>query len=178
MTPCPRPRRLERAAHRLLLAPLHRREGWHPPGHRAARTPQQCPQRGRGRHFRQVGPPAWPLCCAWRLRLWRQQKGPRTKSRVAQRVKCMPAARETRVRSLGREDPLEKGMATHCSILAWRIPWTEEPGGLQSMRSLRVGQQLSNFLKIKIPGAARVPQLPLRCLSLHIRVWEGKRPHL
>ena len=43
------------------------------------------------------------------------------------------------VRSLGREDPLEKGMATHSSILAWRLPWTEEPGGPQSMRSGRVG---------------------------------------
>ena len=47
---------------------------------------------------------------------------------------------ETRVRSLGREYPLEEGMATHSSILAWRIPWTEEPGGLQSMGSQRVGQ--------------------------------------
>ena len=46
-----------------------------------------------------------------------------------------PAVRETRVRSLGWEDPLEKEMATHSSILAWRIPWTEEPGGLQSMGS-------------------------------------------
>ena len=54
-------------------------------------------------------------------------------------VKCLPAMEETRVRSLGQEDPLEKEMATHCSILAWRIPWTEEPGGLQSMWSQRVG---------------------------------------
>jgi len=46
---------------------------------------------------------------------------------------------EIQVRSLGWEDPLEKGMATHSSILAWRIPWTEEPGGLQSMGSQRVG---------------------------------------
>ena len=46
---------------------------------------------------------------------------------------------ETRVRSLGQEDPLEKGMATHSSILAWRIPWTEKPGGLQSVGSQRVG---------------------------------------
>ena len=46
---------------------------------------------------------------------------------------------ETRVRSLGLEDPLEKEMATHSSILAWEIPWTEEPGGLQSMESQRVG---------------------------------------
>ena len=46
---------------------------------------------------------------------------------------------ETQVQTLGREDPLEKGMATHSSILAWEIPWTEEPGGLQSMGSQRVG---------------------------------------
>ena len=46
---------------------------------------------------------------------------------------------ETRVRSLGQEDPVEKKMATHSSILAWKIPWTEEPGGLQYMRSQRVG---------------------------------------
>ena len=50
-------------------------------------------------------------------------------------VKNLPAVQETQVQSLGREDPLEKGMATHSSILAWRIPWTEEPGGLQSMGS-------------------------------------------
>ena len=50
-------------------------------------------------------------------------------------VKNLPAMQETWVRSLGCEDPLEKGMATHSSILAWRIPWTEEPGGLQSMAS-------------------------------------------
>ena len=49
---------------------------------------------------------------------------------VAQMVKNLPTMRETRVQSLGREDPLEKGMATHSSILAWRVPWTEELGGL------------------------------------------------
>ena len=54
---------------------------------------------------------------------------------VAQIVKNMPAMQETQVRSLGQEDPLEKKMATHSSILAWRILWTEEPGGLQSMGS-------------------------------------------
>ena len=52
---------------------------------------------------------------------------------MAQTVKHPPAMQETQVRSLCLEDPLEKGMATHSSILAWRIPWTEEPGGLQSM---------------------------------------------
>ena len=52
---------------------------------------------------------------------------------MAQKVKNLPAKQETLVQSLGREDPLEKEIATHSSILAWRIPWTEEPGGLQSM---------------------------------------------
>ena len=60
-------------------------------------------------------------------------------SLVAQRLKHLPARQETRVQSLGREDPLEKAMATHSSILAWRIPWTEEPGRLQSSGSQRVG---------------------------------------
>ena len=58
---------------------------------------------------------------------------------MAQRLKRLPAMWETWVRSLGQEDSLEKEMATHSSILAWRIPWTEEPGGLQSMGSQRVG---------------------------------------
>ena len=60
-------------------------------------------------------------------------------SLVAQMVKNLPARQETQVQSLGWEDPLEKGMATHTSILAWRIPWTEEIGKLQSMGSQRVG---------------------------------------
>ena len=54
-------------------------------------------------------------------------------------VKNLPTMQETWVRSLGQEDPLEKGMATHSSILAWRIPWTEESGELQSMESQGVG---------------------------------------
>ena len=54
-------------------------------------------------------------------------------TQVAQRLKRLPVVQETWVPSLGREDPLEKETATHSSILAWRIPWTEEPGGLQSM---------------------------------------------
>ena len=59
-------------------------------------------------------------------------------SLVAQMVKNLSAMQETWVQSLGWEDPLEKGMTTHSSILAWRIPWTEEPGKLQSMGSQRV----------------------------------------
>ena len=58
---------------------------------------------------------------------------------MAQTLKNPPAMQETWVQSLGREDPLEKEMATHSSILAWRIPWTEEPGGLQSTGSQRIG---------------------------------------
>ena len=57
---------------------------------------------------------------------------------VAQTVNNLPAMQETWVRPLGQEDPLEKGTATHSSILAWRIPWTVEPGGLQSMGSQNV----------------------------------------
>ena len=56
------------------------------------------------------------------------------------KVKNLPAMQETWVQSLGQEDPLEKRMATHSSILAWRIPWTVEPGGLQSLGLQRVGQ--------------------------------------
>ena len=57
---------------------------------------------------------------------------------MAQAVENLPAMWQTQVQSLGQEDPLEKGMATQSSILAWRIPWTEEPGGLQVMGSQRV----------------------------------------
>ena len=60
-------------------------------------------------------------------------------SLVAQMVKKLPAMQETQLQSLGQKDPLKKGVATHSSILAWRIPWTEEPGGLQSMGSQKVG---------------------------------------
>ena len=58
---------------------------------------------------------------------------------MAQKIKNLSAMQDTWVRSLGWEDPLEKGMATHSSILAWKIPWTEEPGGLRSVGSQRVG---------------------------------------
>ena len=58
---------------------------------------------------------------------------------MAQMVNCLPTMQETQVRSLGWEDPLDKEMATHSSILAWKITWTEEPGGLQSMGLQRVG---------------------------------------
>ena len=58
---------------------------------------------------------------------------------MAQTVKTLPAVQETQAQSLGQKEPLEKEVATHSSILAWRISWTEEPGGLQSMGLQRVG---------------------------------------
>ena len=76
------------------------------------------------------------------LTLFHQEfEGPLCKrtSLVVQMVKHLPTMQETWVRSLGWEDPLEKEMATHSSILAWEIPWMQEPGGLQSMGSQRVG---------------------------------------
>ena len=70
-------------------------------------------------------------------------------SLVAQRLKRLPAMQETCVRSLCREDPLEKEMATHSSILAWRIPWTEEPGELQSTGVAKSRTRLSDFTHTK-----------------------------
>ena len=64
---------------------------------------------------------------------------------MAERLKCLPAMWETRVRSLDREDPLEKEMATHSSILAWKVPWREEPGWLLSMESQKSRTRLSDF---------------------------------
>ena len=80
---------------------------------------------------------------------------------VAQMVKNLPAMQETQVWSLGQEDPLEKGIATHSSILSWRIPWTEEPGGLQSMGLQRVRhdwvtnthtQNICLLIRLILPG--------------------------
>ena len=69
---------------------------------------------------------------------------PQWASLVAQAVKNLPAVQEIWVQSLGWEDPLEKGMSMHSSILAWEILWTEEPGGLQSMGLQRVGHEFRN----------------------------------
>ena len=80
----------------------------------------------------------------WCIQSWSNQQDvaesglcPRA-SLMAQMVKNLPAVQETWVLFLGQEDPLEKGLAIHYSILAWKIPWTEEPGGLQSLGSQRV----------------------------------------
>ena len=85
-------------------------------------------------------------------------------SLVAQMVKCLPAMPETRVRSLGWEDPLEKEMATHSSILAWEIPWMEEPGELQSIGSQKVEHDFTFFLSFSVTkwhGRREVYFLPL-----------------
>ena len=71
-------------------------------------------------------------------------------SLVAQRLKHLPAMRDTWVQSLGWENPLEKEMATHSSLLAWRIPWAEEPGGLQSTGSQRVGHDRTTSLSLSL----------------------------
>ena len=71
-------------------------------------------------------------------------------SLVAQRLKRLPAMREIWVRPLGWEDPLEKEMAIHSSILAWRIPWMEESGGLQSTGSQRVGHDFTFTLTFSV----------------------------
>ena len=73
---------------------------------------------------------------------------------VAQRLKRLPPMPETRVQSLGGEDPLEKEMVTHSSILAWRIPWTEKPGRLQST-GLQSRTQLSDFTSLHVNGEGK-----------------------
>ena len=112
-------------------------------------------------------------------------------SLVVQTVKNLPAMQETQVRSLDWEDPLEKEMVTHSSSLAWEIPWTEEPGGLQSMGSQRVGHDLatdtffshcilSGILSWKdngsefpqVPCFCRVPQA-LRCCFFTLTICRG-----
>ena len=80
-------------------------------------------------------------------------------SLVAQRVKCLPAMRETWVWSLGQEDPLEKEMAMHSSTLAWKIPWTQKPGGPQSMGSQRIRHNWATSLSLYCSVAKSCPTL-------------------
>ena len=125
-----------------------------------------------GRHWGKTGkqkaekiilPCVWKCLMPWQQQwqhvcvsgfLLRQQslmynsKGSFRASLMAPMVKCLPAMRETRVRSLGQEDPLEKETAIHFSSLAWKIPWTEEPDRLQSMGSQRVGQDPATSLSL------------------------------
>ena len=94
-------------------------------------------------------------------------------SLVAQRLKHLPTMLETWVRSLGQEDPLEKEMATHSSILAWRTPWTEEPGRLQSTGSQRVGHDwATSFMVIGLAFLSLVNHLTCT------HSWSNSRPFL
>ena len=81
---------------------------------------------------------------------------------VAQMVKRLPTMQETWVQSLGQEDPLEKEMATHSSSLAWKIPWTEDPGRLQSMGLQRVGHDWATSLHFT---SNLIPEIPLNTVS-------------
>ena len=87
-------------------------------------------------------------------------------SLVAQMVKRPPAMRETQVRSLGWKDPLEQDMTTHFSTLAWKIPWMKEPGRLQSMGSLRVGQDWGTSLHFSLSCIGEGNGNPLQCSCL------------
>ena len=96
-------------------------------------------------------------------------------SLVAQRAKNLPAMQETWVWSLGWEDPLEKRMATHSSILVWRIPWTEEPGGLQSTGLQRVGHDW-NGLPFPSPGDLPDPGIEPRSPALQADALTSEPP--
>ena len=87
-------------------------------------------------------------------------------SLMAQTVKRLPTMQETRVQSLGQEDPLEKEMATHFSTLAWKIPWTEEPGRLQSIGSQRVGHNWATCqCQCSLPKPSKCKQNKGYCLQ-------------
>ena len=98
----------------------------------------------------------------------------------SQRLKRLPAMRETWVRSLSREDPLEKEMATHSSIPAWRIPWTEEPGGLQSTGSQRVVHDWTTSLIHALGARSNLAAAPRASSLLSVRILStftpGARP--
>ena len=83
---------------------------------------------------------------------------------MAQIVKCLPTRRETWVQSMGWEDLLVKEMATHSSIFAWKIPWMEEPGRLQSMGSKRVGHDSATPLQLHVVKARSVCEFLFVCL--------------
>ena len=104
---------------------------------------------------------------------------------VAQRVKNLPEMQVTQVQSLGQEDLLEKGVATHSGILAWQIPWSEEPGGLQFLGSQRAGTWLSNFqfhllcgclkywIRAECPGGSVSESSCSKCRGPRFNPWSG-----
>ena len=103
-------------------------------GGQLLKTPERMKRLGQSRNAAQL----W-MCLVVKVKSNAIKNNIAWASLVAQTVKHLPAMWETQVRSLGWEDPLEKKMATYSNILAWKIPWMEEPGGLQSLGSKRVG---------------------------------------
>ena len=89
---------------------------------------------------------------------------------MTQMVKNLPAMQETWIQSLGREDPLEKGTAIYSSILAWKIPWIEEPGGLQSMGLQRVGHDWATNTHYK--DWLHINLSSIKCKSLHVETFK------
>ena len=87
---------------------------------------------------------------------------------MTQTVKNPPTMQETRVRSLGQEDPLEKGMTPHSSILAWKTPWTGEPGGLQSIGSQRIRHNLATEQQQHKVSALLLAKFPLGDIMLNV----------
>ena len=94
-------------------------------------------------------------------------------SLIAELVKNPPVMQETLVQFLGQEDPLEEGMATLSSVLAWRIPWTEEPGGLQSIGLQRVGHDRATFT-LGFPHSSAGKRMCLQCRRPWFDSWVGK----
>ena len=117
------------------------------------------------------------LCCTQRHTFDTSHGWVNRASLVAERLKHLPPMRETQVRSLGWEDPLEKEMATHSSILAWRIPWTEEPGRLQSTGLQRVGHDWATSLHFvagsleKQESSIKTPISALLTMPKPLTVW-------
>ena len=99
-------------------------------------------------------------------------------SSVAQMVKNLPAVQDIQVQSLDQEDPLEKGMATHSRILTWKIPWTEEPGGLQFMGSQRVRHDwvTNTFTLLSAPNGFKFIEVDAVVLILKLKkTWGPER---
>ena len=127
--------------------------------------------------FPMEGRVIWGFCLGYFFQLWAFL--------VAHMVKNLPAMQKTQVQSLGQEDPLEQGITTHSSILAWRIPWTEEPGGLQSWGQQRdMTEQLSTFTFISFNWSTcpscpslNLADLPMPTSRLRSGVFSSRKPN-
>ena len=102
---------------------------------------------------------------------------------VVKNLSTIQELQESQIQSLGQEDPLEEDIATHSSILAWRIPWTEDPGGLQSIGSQRVGHDWSSWARVytwKLPDTSEEHHIPTVSSGMHFHSlphWMSSQPH-